>query len=226
MPIQIMGKKMGMTQVFGPGGTRIPVTVVDTSPCTVVQVKSQASDGYDAVQLGYEDRKPHKATKPLQGHFRKASVRPKRHLRESRLGPEEASGFSPGDTITAAGLFKPGDWVDVTGTTKGRGFTGVMKRHNFAGSKATHGSHEYKRHGGAIGMHAQPAHTLRGHRMAGQYGAERVTVQNLQVVAVRDTDNLVLIRGAIPGAPSGLILIRHAKKKAGKRAAAQAAAGK
>ncbi|MBK7975019.1 MAG: 50S ribosomal protein L3 [Deltaproteobacteria bacterium] len=219
MAIRVLGTKLGMSQVFSETGERIPVTLVEAGPLTVVQVKTASKDGYDALQLGYGQRKTSFKSKPLQGHFKKAGVRPTRALRETRVTADEAGQYKPGDRITVDQVFSKGDRIDVMGTSKGRGFAGVMKRHNFRGKNATHGTHEAKRHGGSIGMHTEPGKVWKGQGMAGHYGAERVTVLDLEVVDVRPDENLLLIRGGVPGAPRSLVSIRtsvKSKKKAAK----------
>jgi len=219
MAIQVLGTKLGMSQVFSETGERIPVTLVEAGPLTVVQVKTASKDGYDALQLGYGQRKTSFKSKPLQGHFKKAGIRPTRALRETRVSADEAGQYKPGDRITVDQVFTKGDRIDVMGTSKGRGFAGVMKRHNFRGKNATHGTHEAKRHGGSIGMHTEPGKVWKGQGMAGHYGAERVTVLDLEVVDVRPDENLLLIRGGVPGAPRSLVSIRasvKSKKKATK----------
>lgn len=219
MPIQVLGTKLGMSQVFSETGERIPVTLVEAGPLTVVQVKTAGKDGYDALQLGYGQRKTSFKSKPLQGHFKKAGIRPTRTLRETRVTADEAGQYKPGDRITVDQVFTKGDRIDVSGTSKGRGFAGVMKRHNFRGKNATHGTHEAKRHGGSIGMHTEPGKVWKGQGMAGHYGAERVTVLDLEVVDVRPDENLLLIRGGVPGAPRSLVAIRasvKSRKKAAK----------
>ncbi len=208
----ILGRKVGMTQIFDDAGNRIPVTLIEAGPCPVVQVRTPERDGYAAVQLGFDPQKPHRVNKPMLGHFARAGVAPTRVLREIRLQPEALKDYQEGDTLTVDRLFKPGDRVDVTGTSKGRGFAGVMKRHNFRGFLRTHGTHEYFRHGGAIGTRLTPGHVAKGRRMAGQMGNERVTIQNLQVVLVDGERNLLAVRGGIPGPNGGTVVIRSAVK--------------
>lgn len=220
MPIQVLGTKLGMSQVFSETGERIPVTLVEAGPLTVVQVKTAGKDGYDALQLGYGQRKTSFKSKPLQGHFKKAGIRPTRTLRETRVTADEAGQYKPGDRITVDQVFTKGDRIDVSGTSKGRGFAGVMKRHNFRGKNATHGTHEAKRHGGSIGMHTEPGKVWKGQGMAGHYGAERVTVLDLEVVDVRPDENLLLIRGGVPGAPRSVVAIRTSVKSKKKPAKA------
>ena len=210
----LLGKKLGMTRVFTEDGRWIDVTVLEAGPCTVIQRKSKDSDGYDAVQLGYDDAKESRVKKPLKGHFAKAGVAPKRNLREFRIGSE--SELKPGDEIKAD-IFTAGDRVDVTGTSKGKGFAGVIKRHGFGGGPGGHGSN-FHRAPGSIGQCADPAKVYKNKKMPGHMGSERVTVQNLEVVEVDPDKNLLLIRGAIPGAKGGLIMVRKSVKHAAKGA--------
>ena len=219
----ILGEKVGMTQVFGPDGNRIAVTVVKVGGNVVVQKKSaHGKDGYSAVKVGFGDVKKlekegkepkWRISKPRSGVFLKAGIeQPKRHVREFRVTESELDKFEVGQEL-GADFFNVGAWVDVTGTSKGRGFTGVMKRHNFAGAKASHGVHEFFRHGGSIGMSATPSRVFRGKKMAGQHGNARVTVQNLQVAGVLPEDQAILIRGSIPGPNGGVVMLREATKK-------------
>lgn len=208
----IIGKKLGMTQIFQDDGRIIPVTAVQAGPCTIVQKKAEDREGYSAVQLGFDEKRPKSTTKPLKGHFKKANTTPKKKLCEFRMKKEEAGPYEAGQTITVDTLFKQGDYIDVIGITKGRGFTGVMKRHGFRGSPASHGAHEYHRHGGSIGQHTYPGRTFPGVKMAGQYGNSRVTVQNLSIAQINKENNLLLIKGAVPGAPGGYLIINKAVK--------------
>lgn len=205
----ILGKKLGMTQVFAADGTRIPVTVVEAGPCTVIQKKTVATDGYNAVQVGFVEAKAHRVNVPEMGHFRKAGKGAFRYLRELRAA--EVDEYSVGDQITCDGLFKAGDMVDVIGTSKGKGFQGVIKRWNFSGGRATHGS-MFHRSPGSIGCSAWPSRVFKGKKMAGQMGNVQVTVQNLQVVEVRPEQNLILIKGAVPGAKNSLVTISKGVK--------------
>jgi len=209
----LIGKKLGMTQVFDAKGELIPVTVILAGPCTVVQLKSAATDRYAAVQLGFGEKKPQRATKAYRNHCLKAGQGVFTALREFRLR-EDGSAFNVGQAITVDAVFKSGDRVDVTGTTKGRGFSGVIRRHGFSGFPGSHGTHEYFRHGGSIGNRSFPGRVFKGKRMAGQYGDECVTTQNLEVVAVRAQEHLLLVRGAVPGARNGLLVIHPAVKGA------------
>ncbi|QBI20453.1 50S ribosomal protein L3 [Egibacter rhizosphaerae] len=202
----ILGTKVGMTQVFDDDAHVIPVTVVRAGPCPVVQVRTPERDGYHAVQLGYgTDDNP---TKPVAGHFAAAGVEPTEHLVELPLEGE----YQPGDVVTVA-QFVDGQHVDVAGTSKGKGFAGVMKRHGFGGQRASHGAHKTHRAPGAIGGAATPSRVFPGKRMAGRMGAERVTVQSLELVRVDPERNLLLIRGSVPGPNGGLLDIRDAAKR-------------
>ncbi len=205
----ILGKKLGMTQIFAGNGKRIPVTVVEAGPCVVLQKKTVATDGYNALQLGFGERKAHRTNKPEMGHFRKAGKGAFDALREVRV--KNVDEFNVGDEITCASIFAVGDIVDVIGTSKGKGFQGVIKRWNFAGGRATHGS-MFHRGPGSIGCSAWPSKVFKGKKMAGQMGNARVTTQNLQVVEVRPEQNLVLVKGAIPGPKNGLVMIRKGIK--------------
>ncbi len=209
----IIGKKVGMTQVFAADGTVTPVTVIKAGPCVVVQKKTVNSDGYEAVQLGFvEDRAPKKVTKPMQGHFQKTGqgAAPTRVLREFRLEAGDGEATKVGDKVLVGEQFSENDTVHVIGTSKGRGFAGFMKRHNFGGGRASHGS-MFHRAPGSIGQSAYPSRVIKGTRMAGHMGAAQVTVKNLQVVGVDTEQNLLLIRGAVPGPNGGLVLIRKVK---------------
>ena len=205
----ILGKKLGMTQVFVADGRRIPVTVVEAGPCTVVQKKTESTDGYNALQVGFEAKKSHRVNKPMMGHFKKADQGAFTTLRE--LATDNADEYQVGDQITCDSVFKAGDIVDVTGTSKGKGFQGVIKRWGFSGGRATHGS-KCHRGTGSIGMSASPARVHRGKKMPGQMGNARVTQQNLEIVEVRADQNLILVKGAIPGPNQGLVLIRKCVK--------------
>lgn len=202
--IGMLGRKLGMTQVLDPDGRSIAVTVVEVGPCTVVQRKTPERDGYSAVQLGFEPSKPQRENKARIGHAAKAGKGTFKVLREFRGGGE----LEVGTTLTASQVFAEGDIVHVTGTTKGRGFAGVMKRHNFAGFPAGHGTHEYFRHGGSIGNRSWPGRVFKGRRMAGRMGNDRVQTKNLFVVQVRPDDNVLLISGAIAGSRGGLLEIQ------------------
>lgn len=206
----LIGKKIGMSQLFDDTGNVIPVTVVEAGPCVVVQKKDEARDGYNALQLGFGTQKNQRVNRPLRGHMAKAEKGSFRVLREFRV--DDVSGYEVGQELTLTDFVKPGDLVDVTGTSKGRGFAGVMKRWDFHGFSRTHGTHEYFRHGGAIGNRSYPGKVFKGKRMAGHWGNERVSIQNLRVVEVRAEENLLLVKGAIPGSNGGLVLVRRAVK--------------
>ncbi len=206
----IIGKKIGMTQIFDEKGNVVPVTVVEAGPCVVVQKKTVENDGYAAVQLGYGDIKADKLNKPLQGHFSKSDVAPKRTLREFRLADCDA--VNVGDIIKVD-TFAVGEHVDVVGTSKGKGYAGVIKRWNFHRLKETHGSGPVARHSGSQGV-IDPARVFKGMKGAGHLGAERVTVQNLEIVKIDVENNLIAIKGAIPGPRKGLVVISDTVKKA------------
>jgi large subunit ribosomal protein L3 len=203
----LIARKRGMTQVFGDQGHVVPVTVLEAGPCTVVQLKTQASDGYDALQLGFEARRKN-VTKPMAGHFKRANVPAARVLREFRV--ETTEGYAVGQKLTVD-LFKAGELVDVTGVTKGRGFQGGVKRHGWFGGDATHGS-MFHRAPGSIGASSDPSRVFPGHRLPGRMGAERVTVPHLEVVRVLADQNLLLVRGAVPGPTGGLVVVRKSVK--------------
>jgi large subunit ribosomal protein L3 len=206
----LLGEKLGMTQVFDENNRIVPVTVVKAGPCVVTQIRTQEKDGYTAVQLAYGQIDPRKVTKPVAGHFKTAGVTPRRHLVELRTDAIE--GYEVGDEITALGVFSPGDKVDVSGTTKGKGTAGVMKRHGFGGLGAAHGTQRKHRAPGSIGGCATPARVFKGLRMAGRMGHESQTTQSLTVHKVDAEKGLLLIKGAIPGPTGGLVLVRTAAK--------------
>ena len=205
----IIGKKIGMTQIFDENGKVVPVTVVEAGPCVVSQKKTVENDGYAAVQIGFGDLKAHKVKKPMAGHFAKANVAPKRTLREFRF--DDLDAYNVGDLVKAD-VFAAGDKVDVTGTSKGKGYAGVIKRWNFQRLKESHGSGPVARHGGSIGSCSDPSRVYPGKKMAGHLGSERVTVQNLQVVKVDAENNLIAIKGAIPGPNGGTVVIHDTVK--------------
>ena len=200
----LIGKKIGMTSVFSADGKNLPCTVIEVGPCVVTQLKTADKDGYEAVQIGFEEKKAKHTTKPMEGHFKKAGVAPQRHL-------AEFSGFNSelklGDTLTVD-LFAEGDFVDIQGVSKGKGYQGVVKRHGFGGvGQATHGQHNRLRAPGSVGACSYPAKVFKGMRMAGQMGNRKVTVQNLQVVKTIPEHNLLMIKGSIPGAKGSIVLI-------------------
>ena len=200
----LIGKKIGMTQIFNDGGKAIPVTVVEGGPCVVTQVKTDASDGYDAIQVGYGERKNKHSNKALNGHFEKAKTDVKRVLAEFIPVPDYE--YKTGQEFGVT-LFKEGEYVDVAGTTKGKGFSGVMKRHGFKGGPKTHGQREHPRSAGSIGQASDPSRVFKGMKMAGQYGNKRMTVRNLEVILVDSEKNQILLKGAVPGAKNGIIFI-------------------
>lgn len=205
----LIGKKLGMTQIFDKDGQLVPVTVIEAGPCSVVQRKTAATDGYEAVQLGFGTQKQTRIVKPLIGHFKKAGLDAMRELREVRVEADDAA--KAGDTLTAS-IFEGVNFVDVLGVCKGKGFQGVMKRHNFGGGRATHGSH-FHRTTGSIGMKEHPARVFKGKKMAGQMGNTDVTVQSLKVVQIRADENLILVKGAVPGANGTTVVVREALKR-------------
>ena len=205
----IIGKKLGMTQIFGENGEAIPVTVIEAGPCYVVQKKTVDTDGYDAVQLGFEDIREKLVKKPAAGHFKKAGVSAKRHLKEFRL--ENAADMNTGDVV-AVDTFAAGDKVDITGTTKGRGYTGAVKRWGNAILKMTHGTGPVHREVGSMGACSSPSRVYKNKKMAGQYGNEQVTVLNLEVVKIDAEKNLVAVKGAVPGAKGGIVFLRDSVK--------------
>jgi large subunit ribosomal protein L3 len=211
MSIGILGQKVGMTRVYDDAGTITPVTVILAEPNAVLQVKTPATDGYAAIQVGVFDQKEHRVTKPELGHFKASNSTPKRFVREFRPeGEETKQEFKTGETLTVT-RFKSGQLVDVIGISKGKGFQGPMKKHNFSGQGAAHGSKTHRRNG-AIGMRSTPGRIYKNHGMAGHMGDEKVTVQNLRVVQVRETDNVLLISGAVPGANGSYVVVRTAIK--------------
>ena len=204
----IIGKKIGMTQIFDEIGNVIPVTVIEAGPCAITQKKTVETDGYDAVQLGFVDAKENKVTKPAAGHFEKAGVTAKKHLKEFRL--ENAASLNVGDVITAD-TFAVGEKVDVTGITKGRGYTGAIKRWNLHLLGKTHGIGPIHRQSGSMGV-IDPARIFKNKKMAGQYGNEQVTVLNLEIVKIDAEKNLIAVKGAIPGAKNGIVFLRNSVK--------------
>ena len=199
----IIGKKLGMTQLFDANGNVVPVTVIEAGPCVVAQKKTIENDGYEAVQIGYGDLKASKVNKPMKGHFAKGDVAPKKVLREFRL--EDTSAVNVGDIIKAD-VFAEGDAVDVRGTSKGKGYAGVIKRWNFSRLKESHGTGPVHRHGGSLGV-IDPARVFKGKKMAGHLGNERVTVQNLSVVKVDAEKNIIAVKGAVPGPKGGIVVL-------------------
>jgi large subunit ribosomal protein L3 len=207
----IIGKKVGMTQLFDDKGNVVPVTVIEAGPCTIVQKKTVETDGYNAVQFGFQDLPDRKVTKPAKGHFEKADVAPKRVLREFRFENIEALNVKD---IIKADVFAEGDHVDVVGTSKGKGFTGVIKRWNHHRLKMTHGTGPVHREVGSMGANTDPSRVFKGKKMAGHLGSERVTIQNLDVVKVDVENNLIAIKGAIPGPKGSIVIVTDSVKKA------------
>ena len=202
----ILGRKLGMTQIWSDNDEVIPVTVIQAGPCTVAQVKTKETDGYEAVQLGYGDIKEKHVNKPMAGHFAKAGIAPTRYLREVRV--EDASEHQVGEQVTVEN-FEGIDHVDVTGVSKGKGFAGVIRRYHFAGGPGGHGSH-FHRAAGSVGMFATPSRVIKGLRMPGHMGSDRVTVMNLELVRIDPEQNLMLVKGAVPGGKGALVTVRKA----------------
>jgi large subunit ribosomal protein L3 len=215
----ILGTKIGMTQIFNEKGEVLRCTVVQAG-CVVVGKRTLEKDGYSALIVGIGERKEKHTNKPLAGAYKKSQQTPKRTLKEMRLSPEECAKFEVGQKIGVDQVFQEGQFVDAQGTTRGRGFTGVMRRWNFAGAVSSHGTHEYFRHGGSIGTNMTPGRTLPGLKMPGHYGAETWSTLNLKIAKLMPEDDLVLIEGGVPGAKNGIVFIRGAvkKKNAGKKA--------
>jgi large subunit ribosomal protein L3 len=206
----LIGKKIGMTQFYNANGNVIPVTLIQTGPCVVVQKKESAKDGYNALQVGFGRKKSQRVNKPEQGHMAKAGKGAFEVLKEFRL--EDVSQYQVGQEIKAVDLFKAGDRVDVSGTSKGHGFTGVIKRWSFGGFPGSHGTHEYFRHGGSIGNRSFPGRVRKGKKMAGHWGNEQISVQNLEVVDIQPEADMILIKGAVPGSRQGIVVVRQAMK--------------
>ncbi len=202
----LIGYKLGMTQVFVDGKGLIPVTVLEVGPCKVVQLKTLEKDGYESAQISFKEVKPHRSNKPTLGHFKRAALSPSRMVREFKGGKD----LSCGQVLTAD-LFSEGQFVDVTGTSRGKGFQGVIKRHNYSGGRATHGS-RFHRAPGSIGQSAYPSHVFKNKGMPGQMGDKQVTTQGLEVVSVRPEENLILVKGAVPGGKQGMVLVRKSVK--------------
>jgi large subunit ribosomal protein L3 len=201
----LLGKKIGMTSVFSADGKNVPCTVIEAGPCVVTQIKTVEKDGYSSIQLGFIEKKEKHATKPELGHVKKAGVAPQRHLVEFKDFEGE---FKLGQEVLAADLFEEADWVDVVGTSKGKGFQGVVKRHGFGGvGQSTHGQHNRLRAPGSLGASSYPSKVVKGMRMAGRTGGDRVTIQNLQVLKVIPEHNLILIKGSVPGAKGSIVTI-------------------
>ena len=210
----LLGKKIGMSQVFDQHGNMVPVTVLELGPNYVVQVKTaDGKDGYNAIKVGFGTRKITKVSKPELAVFKNAGVDPTQVIREFRVDADFIGDFNVGDELGVA-MFQPGEKLDITGISKGRGYQGVMKRHGFKGAKeSSHGTHEYKRHSGSIGMSADPARVIKGKKMPGQMGNDRVTVRGLTVVAVHPEENILMVKGAVPGAKNGIVEARVSAKQ-------------
>jgi large subunit ribosomal protein L3 len=217
----VIGRKLGCTQIFEPDGSVTRVTVIEAGPLVVVGKRTQEKDGYTALVLGLDERKEKHTSKPLAGYFKKANTTPKRTLKELRCDAEFAAKWEVGQTLKLDEIFQPGQLVDTRGTTRGRGFTGVMRRWNFAGAGSdSHGTHEYRRHGGSIGTNMTPGRTLPNVKMGGQYGNETVSILNIKVARVDAEKHLLMLAGGVPGTTNGLVLVRtavKAKKRSTKR---------
>lgn len=212
MSVGILGRKIGMTQVFTEVGRLVPVTVIESQGCDIVQQKTLKKEGYNAIQIGFEDKKEKRLTKPLLGHFKKANVSAKAHTRELRLASEEELKTYPMGTKLGVDLFKKGDYVDVVGNSIGKGFQGGFRRWHWRGGPDTHGSMSHRRPG-SIGSSSDPSRVFKGHHLPGRMGGERVTVKNLEVINIDGPNNLLLVKGAVPGTDRGLLFIRPAKTK-------------
>ena len=200
----LIAKKLGMSQIFDENGSVVPVTILQAGPCCITQVKTLDNDGYDAVQIAYGDKKEKNTNKPLEGHFKKAGVTPKKFLVEFDIVP--GFDYEMGQVFNAS-IFKQGDSVKVTGTSKGRGFSGVMKRHGFAGGPKTHGQREHPRSAGSIGQASDPSRVFKGVKMPGQYGNKKMTVENLKVVKIDTKNNHIFVKGAVPGSNNGMVIV-------------------
>ncbi|MEM9072388.1 MAG: 50S ribosomal protein L3 [Myxococcota bacterium] len=209
----LIGKKLGNTQIFSEDGEVQRVTVVEVGPCVVVGKRTPEKHGYSALRIGFGKKRTKSIRKPEAGLYAKLGLDVPKTVKELRLAADVVEGYEVGQTITAADIFSDGQFVDIQGTSKGKGYTGVMKRHNFSGYKATHGAHEYQRHGGSIGMNMTPGRVFKGKKMAGQHGNRKVTVLSVKVAKVMAEEGLVLVRGSVPGAPGSTVLVRTATKK-------------
>ncbi|SUZ87952.1 uncharacterized protein METZ01_LOCUS40806 [marine metagenome] len=200
----LIAKKLGMSQIFDENGSVVPVTILQAGPCSITQIKTLDNDGYDAVQIAYGDKKEKNTNKPLEGHFKKAGVTPKKFLVEFDIVP--GFDYEMGQVFNAS-IFKQGDSVKVTGTSKGRGFSGVMKRHGFGGGPKTHGQREHPRSAGSIGQASDPSRVFKGVKMPGQYGNKKMTVENLKVVKIDTENNHIFVKGAVPGSNNGMVIV-------------------
>lgn len=208
----LIGKKLGNTQIFNEDGSVTPVTVLETGPCVVVGLRTKEKDGYTAIQIGFGKKPARLLNKPQRVNYEKTNVEAPEIVREFRVSEEDLAKFQVGQEVKAADVFTEGQLVDLAAQSKGRGFTGVMKRWNFHGCRDTHGTHEYRRHGGSIGANLTPGRTLPNKKMPGHYGAERVTMQNVRVARVMNDENLVLVAGSVPGSRNGIVELRTAVK--------------
>jgi large subunit ribosomal protein L3 len=208
--IGLLGKKIGMTQVFADDGEAVPVTVIQTGPCHVIGTRTQERDGYTAVVLGFDEKPVRLATKPEMGATKGTDLKPQRFIRELRLPAEEVAKYTVGQVLGPKDVFADGSAIDVEGTSKGKGYQGVIKRHHMKGMTRAHGTHEYFRHGGSIGCRLTPQRVHKGKRMAGQMGNEKVSIQNLQLLRIMPDDNVILVRGAVPGAANDYVVVTNA----------------
>lgn len=211
----LVGKKIGMTQLFTSEGMRLGVTIVHAGKCVVLGKRTPEKDGYSAVRIGYGEKPVRLANKPELGLTTKLNVAPQRFIREFRLEPAQAAEFEIGATVPLSKVFKPGTFVDVIGTSKGKGFQGVIKRHHMGASRNTHGSHEFFRHGGSIGCRMTPGRVHKGKRMTGHMGSVRRTTQNVALMQVLDEEGLLLVRGSVPGGKNGIVMVKNATKRTG-----------
>lgn len=209
----LLGKKIGMTQQFNQKGEWVPLCVIETGPCVVLEVKTPERNGYSSIQIGFGEKSERRTNKPEAGKFAKAQCTPKQFVKEIRLEDQDVTQFKVGQTLNVGQVFSPGDIIDAIGISKGKGFQGVMKRYHFSGFRATHGTHEYFRHGGSVGCRLTPGHVHRGKRMPGQMGNKRITVQNIRVVDVIPEKNLLLLRGGVPGPANSYLMIKQAIKR-------------
>lgn len=209
----LLGKKVGMTQAFDNAGNWQALAVVQVGPCVVLDINTPERNGYASIKIGFDEQKPQRTSRPAAGLFAKAGTTPLHVIKELRLSAEELGQFKVGQTLSVAEVFRAGDAVDVIGTSKGKGFQGVIKRHHFSGFRATHGTHEYFRHGGSIGCRLTPGRVFKGMKMPGQMGSRQVSVQNVRIQEVLADKNLLLLKGAVPGAPGGYVTIKHATKR-------------
>jgi len=208
--IGLLGKKIGMTQVFADDGEAVPVTVIQTGPCHVIGTRTQERDGYSAVVLGFDEKPLRLATKPELGSIKESGAKPQRFIREIRLPAEEVAKYKVGQVLGPKDVFADNSPIDVEGTSKGKGYQGVIKRHHMKGMTRAHGTHEYFRHGGSIGCRLTPQRVHKGKRMAGQMGNEKVSIQNLQLLRIMPEDNVILVRGAVPGAANDYVVVTNA----------------